>query len=107
MPMANSIAGSAWQAIRFPTSGSTGVLRLMSPARRHGCWLLDACPHCGAPISFHESDFGTLATGLEEGILRCRRCMGLRTDVELSFEEVSDELLQFSATTDDRCRAGV
>ncbi|MDB5813872.1 MAG: hypothetical protein JWN23_989 [Rhodocyclales bacterium] len=61
----------------------------------HACWLLDGCPCCDAPISFHESDFRKQASGREDGMLRCRRCSQPRTRVEEQVSPVPDELMRF------------
>ncbi|MHB2008828.1 MAG: TniQ family protein [Acidobacteriaceae bacterium] len=49
---------------------------------RHGRLLLDACPSCGAPISFHEGDFARRFTSDACLITRCSHClMDLRQHV--------------------------
>jgi len=52
---------------------------------KHGTILSDACPQCGAPISFHEGDYGKLVLRNNCPLIYCRRCgdekrsLGIRT----------------------------
>jgi hypothetical protein len=40
----------------------------------HGCFLHDCCPSCGAPVTFHQSDYGEKVLSYRAMITKCSKC---------------------------------
>ena len=52
-------------------------LSFMVACQKHGTLLVDACPHCGAPVSFHEGDYARRRFPFDAPrITLCPRCGG-------------------------------
>jgi hypothetical protein len=50
-------------------------LSFMVACPKHGTLLADACPHCGAPVSFHEGDYAHRRFPIDAcRITLCRQC---------------------------------
>ena len=76
---------------RIPYFRRIWRLAFMVACPRHGTLLLDACQHCGSPVSFHEGDFGRRSI-LKEAcpITICRNC---QRDLRFYDAPKSDEAL--------------
>lgn len=40
----------------------------------HKCYLYDCCPECGAPVTFHQADYGNKASPYVSAMTLCKKC---------------------------------
>lgn len=74
---------------------------------RHGIYLQDACPGCGAPVEYHAGDFGQRLLPATCQIVHCSQCgSDFRVSGVVGDLEVSERLLQWEETLSQLLRDG-
>ena len=75
----------------------------------HKCYLHDCCPGCGAPVTFHQSDYGSKASPYAPKMTLCKKCGLDRKEVppvSVGGDEHSARLLGFQGRVYEAIKAG-
>ncbi len=75
----------------------------------HGCYLHDCCPSCGAPVTFHQGDYGEKVLPYNITATECNKCRLDRRSiqpVQCSGNERQNRLMALQTSFADAIRTG-